>query len=206
MNFPSSRTYFISIHAPRAGGDFNHDGAEIPFDQFQSTPPGRGATRPSEKERRRYLHFNPRPPCGGRQYRRKNDMRVVKFQSTPPVRGATSRWRGTQSGLWISIHAPRAGGDGSLHSAVARSPAFQSTPPVRGATRFRVDLEALAIQFQSTPPVRGATLLRVLRVSLNAISIHAPRAGGDRIDAADDAGVRHFNPRPPCGGRPMRAR
>ena len=55
---------------------------------------------------------------------------------------------------------------------------FQSTPPVRGATNDPDHAPNLWV-FQSTPPVRGAT--------------GKPEAG-DNVD-------RHFNPRPPCGGR-----
>ena len=34
------------------------------------------------------------------------------------------------------------------------------------------------------------------------ISIHAPRAGGDTLLPGLNTKKRHFNPRPPCGGRP----
>ena len=33
------------------------------------------------------------------------------------------------------------------------------------------------------------------------ISIHAPRVGGDNINGVMAVLQRHFNPRPPCGGR-----
>ena len=106
----------------------------------------------------------------------------------------------------ISIHAPRAGGD-----------------PVEGWEARETTL------FQSTPPVRGATLPPGDRQPLgNVISIHAPRAGGDdgggkgalvQTEFQSTPPVRgatlrepytgvcaaHFNPRPPCGGRPTRA-
>ena len=59
-------------------------------------------------------HFNPRPPCGGRQIE-DIDLRVARV---------------------ISIHAPRAGGD-SLYARGEKFWAiFQSTPPVRGATLY----------------------------------------------------------------------
>ena len=56
---------------------------------------------------------------------------------------------------------------------------FQSTPPVRGATSSRYSTSSDKMLFQSTPPVRGATsFFSRARMAL-AISIHAPRAGGD---------------------------
>ena len=38
------------------------------------------------------------------------------------------------------------------------------------------------------------------------ISIHAPRAGGDRVEPERQTGIADFNPRPPCGGRPLSGR
>ena len=56
---------------------------------------------------------------------------------------------------------------------------FQSTPPVRGATNDPDHAPNLWV-FQSTPPVRGATSDgRELGEEI-PISIHAPRAGGDK--------------------------
>ena len=57
----------ISIHAPRAGGDFQEHKKASLHRLFQSTPPVRGATN-----MRRALLIN-----------------LSLFQSTPPVRGAT---------------------------------------------------------------------------------------------------------------------
>ena len=62
---------------------------------------------------------------------------------------------------------------------------------------------SIGFEFQSTRPVWGATgRIIVLKVRMG-ISIHAPRVGRDRKDVADDAGARHFNPRAPCGARPI---
>ena len=57
---------YISIHAPREGGDTYMDIAASALVSFQSTPPARGATT-----ERRILD------------------EMYKFQSTPPARGAT---------------------------------------------------------------------------------------------------------------------
>ena len=101
----------ISIHAPRAGSDIS----------FSFLLTGK-------------IYFNPRSPCGERQFcivyvgvlyeisihaPRAGSDRVLaqmeaeeqKFQSTLPVRGATSFDRGEDFAASISIHAPRAGSD-----------------------------------------------------------------------------------------------
>ena len=57
-------------------------------------------------------------------------------------------------------------------------------------------------KFQSTPPVRGATDVIMPPPPAPGISIHAPRAGGDRHARSPIITKLYFNPRPPCGGRP----
>ena len=61
------RQPFISIHAPREGGDFAILSVFVLILLFQSTPPARGATHQARK------------PC----------QLSNQFQSTPPARGAT---------------------------------------------------------------------------------------------------------------------
>ena len=148
-----------------------------------------------------YVHFNPRPPCGGR---RANDLTCARhranFNPRPPCGGRppggryTAHWSpisihaprvgGDQSGSqnWrtpsISIHAPRVGGDLRVALMVWMGCRFQSTPPVWGAT-CRLMVGALISTFQSTPPVWGATDHGGIRSSGQQISIHAPRVGGD---------------------------
>ena len=78
----------ISIHAPRAGGDY-----------------------PYVYNMRSEIDFNPRPPCGGRRTKALILFKHMEFQSTPPVRGATAAGDTTIADNDISIHAPRAGGD-----------------------------------------------------------------------------------------------
>ena len=103
----------------------------------------------------------------------------------------------------ISIHAPPAGSDRTASAASSSQKIFQSTLPLRGATRIAlwpgrdpgisihappagsdceaIDTAFLTVKFQSTLPLRGAT--------------HSWRAGHH---------VRHhFNPRSPCGERPL---
>ena len=61
------------------------------------------------------------------------------------------------------------------------------------------------MSFQSTHPVWGATQRHFPSVALNhVISIHAPRVGCDFVSSRWTAPcTHHFNPRTPCGVRPL---
>ena len=105
----------------------------------------------------------------------------------------------------ISIHVPRAGDDRNCFAAAMLLTTFQSTSPVRGTTHARLFVQQLLTisihvpragddgdfevyapctpEFQSTSPVRGTTSFTPMKV---------PSA-------------LYFNPRPPCGGRPVLA-
>ena len=145
-------------------------------------------------------YFNPRPPRGGRRTADAEILIGQEFQSTPPARGATiviqkhrflprisihapreggDRELGVENGAFqISIHAPREGGDLRTADGVSPPVGFQSTPPARGATPLQSDSQRTQ-PFQSTPPARGATAVLPSQRQSPAISIHAPREGGD---------------------------
>ena len=63
-----------------------------------------------------------------------------------------------------------------------------------------------ARKFQSTPPVWGATRDGYRCRLCDLISIHAPRVGGDSRTCGRWRCCMNFNPRPPCGGRPLTQR
>ena len=89
LNQNKKEPYFISIHAPREGGDAAYfDGAPEPSD-FNPRPP-RGGRLMSVKAIISCRYFNPRPPRGGRLEKRFKEFLAEQ----------------------ISIHAPREGGDG----------------------------------------------------------------------------------------------
>ena len=128
----------------------------------------------------------------------------------------------------ISIHAPHAGCDAMAYYDIIYVSRFQSTHPMRGATEEDV-LFVKTIRFQSTHPMRGATRADHSKTRNRCISIHAPHAGCDGawsaglsclnafqsthpmrgatfhniLCAVDNA---NFNPRTPCGVRPVRRR
>ncbi len=190
---------WVSIHAPRAGGDHTELVRFIKEGMFQSTPPARGATR-------------------ARHIRTELSER---FQSTPPARGATDGVAELAINCLVSIHAPRAGGDTqpclahhgigvSIHAPRAGGDAcgkqrgpdmgcFNPRPP-RGGRRRPFFVLLIYPQFQSTPPARGATINTLEIRLLNMVSIHAPRAGGDGNPGASACAVEEFQSTPPARG------
>ena len=169
--------------------------------RFQSTPPARGATAPGTPTPigsfgisihapreggdvscpmclRLPINFNPRPPRGGR--RGITDYASLSYAISihAPREGGDNSLSTLGGKTIISIHAPREGGDGRHICSAGWYSRFQSTPPARGAT-WMLFSSVAACLFQSTPPARGATSCPVTACPPWAISIHAPREGGD---------------------------
>ena len=169
----------ISIHVPRVEDDFL-----------------RG------RDHRRRPYFNPRPPCGGRLPRLDMTANSAAFQSTSPV------WRTTQGktayprAVGISIHVPRVEDDCGHDKRGA------------GGQNISIHVPRVEDDLRSTSRTMPEDF----------ISIHVPRVEDDAdmiSEAREDkifqstspvwrttaAGpytsrrLRHFNPRPPCGGR-----
>ena len=102
---------------------------------------------------------------------------------------------------------------------------FQSTLPMRGATRqvqtsghlqfyfnprspcgerhLRPKVNLIECKFQSTLPMRGATHRGPVQLFTSGISIHAPHAGSDWHLWMSWSTSSNFNPRSPCGERPV---
>ena len=122
----------------------------------------------------------------------------------------------------ISIHAPREGGDSDCIGLRVRrnhfnprpprggrpwpiwpsisACRFQSTPPARGATIYEVPIMLPDDLFQSTPPARGATETGGFSGQIVAISIHAPREGGDPINELSNVANRTISIHAPREG------
>ena len=79
---------------------------------------------------------------------------------------------------------------------------FQSTRPVWGATTCQPPAIILEL-FQSTRPVWGATTGFSSVGCSFFVSIHAPRVGRDERRCITARRSGRFNPRAPCGARPM---
>ena len=132
--------------------------------------------------RHRYGNFYPRPPRGGRLDVTQKVISRIEFLSTPSARRATDRVDDAFLVDLISIHALREEGD-----------FWKAYPKKTGK------------QFLSTPSARRATLVELGLGGALLISIHALREEGDRGTRARVAGIVDFYPRPPRGGRPLRA-
>ena len=104
------QVFFISIHAPREGGDEEVARQMYSQDHFNPRPP-RGGRRWSGRTTRLPLRFQSTPPARGATTRSREQRRDARFQSTPPARGATAGDAEGAAQLVISIHAPREGGD-----------------------------------------------------------------------------------------------
>ena len=125
------------------------------------------------------------------------------FQSTPPVRGATELAAAAAIITTISIHAPRAGGDIKVRPPIKGGYYFNPRPPCGGRL-----IRGYAVRRERgisihAPRAGGDFMDAVDRGEIPEISIHAPRAGGDSCYTAGLYNPAHFNPRPPCGGRPQ---
>ena len=101
---------FISIHAPREGGDRDFKNMDKRVVISIHAPREGGDFHQFFPVYYRF-HFNPRPPRGGRLFILILSPTMPPFQSTPPARGATINF---------------------LH--LICNFLFQSTPPARGAT------------------------------------------------------------------------
>ena len=126
----------ISIHAPLAGCDA-----------------GRG------RFCRRREDFNPRTPCGVRQFCQCRQRVYVSISIHAPLAGCDDG--DFRVGFFldgISIHAPLAGCDAHGSQAPRPADSFQSTHPLRGATNAIRNSATNDYKFQSTHPLRGATV------------------------------------------------
>ena len=174
------------------------------------------------------LDFYPRPPRGGRPAARAEYIARMEFLSTPSARRATANgWvsltvrcdfyprppRGgrhsaeaAQNRAWqISIHALREEGDITIFTEREDKVAISIH-----ALREEGDLASFneihkTKIFLSTPSARRATA-DVVKQRVNfLISIHALREEGDQTDTTLATTLANFYPRPPRGGRPIKA-
>ena len=148
------------------------------------------------------LYFNPRPPCGGRRGQTMRLTSPQSFQSTSPVWRTTARIVNISPALFISIHVPRVEDDTIINIVEDAGAYFNPRPPCGG--RPRKPKKSLSHgTFQSTSPVWRTTADYCMACSSRTISIHVPRVEDDDSRAGICYQVLYFNPRPPCGGRPL---
>ncbi len=157
--------YAVSIHAPRAGRDTV---LQAEADVMQS--------------------FNPRAPCGARQFTKCYLLHYdCRFNPRAPC-GARRDSRGKLVKIHrVSIHAPRAGRDMREKLEIKVKTCFNPRAPC-GARQRRNSKNNCTAKFQSTRPVRGATKLCWQSRQGRHVSIHAPRAGRDKMASSRELG------------------
>ena len=236
----------ISIHAPLAGRDQEliHRAVCL-YISIHAPLAGRDTVRPLLTIHTQY--FNPRAPCGarpsvpaksflpfvisihaplaGRDCLASTEFNVhdlfqstrplrgatsasmpslssrAVFQSTRPLRGATFSGSASSRKALISIHAPLAGRDTRGRAAREQPHRFQSTRPLRGATAVLRVPYAFA-GFQSTRPLRGATIpTHEAARQTSDFNPRAPCGARPLCVRCSRQCTRHFNPRAPCGAR-----
>ncbi len=134
---------------------------------------------PRGRSRFRVLReFQSTPPVWGATGHRKEAQIVPRFQSTPPVWGATISFGIFLTLLIISIHAPRVGGDSTGKCGPIWTRNFNPRPPCGGRRLEMGRTELHNGNFNPRPPCGGRRGPRMGAAEF-AISIHAPRVGGD---------------------------
>ena len=149
---------------------------------FQSTPSVGRATMAITNGLLNNLDFNPRPPWGGRRRRVRLKMREALFQSTPSVGRATNK--------------------GATNAPSLRY--FNPRPPWGGRLfKNKINSTCIAISIHA---LRGeGDVDRFRKHKKFDISIHALRGEGDWLAPSRLSPHWYFNPRPPWGGRHLRA-
>ena len=169
----------ISIHSLRVEGDDCHNRLPVYIGISIHSLRVEGDDFYQCKNKQLY-HFNPLPPCGGRPWAFPVDVQLSNFNPLPPCGGRPCTR--------------------TVHSFLQ---AFQSTPSVWRETRssicrrsiFGISIHSLRVEGDQ------ANLLPMLA---SMISIHSLRVEGDPVQGPYTAFCKHFNPLPPCGGRPTR--
>ena len=212
----------ISIHAPRVGRDQGR--ATIrPLMYFNPRAPCGARLRHMLREKAP-RNFNPRAPCGARPPRGATSRRLAdisihaprvgrdngrlnpskgmkRFQSTRPVWGATVYIFAEHYVNKISIHAPRVGRDWARHVLAGVKVISIHAPRVGRDALIPLSLCLCLISIHA--PRVGRDYKTVAEFTKLQISIHAPRVGRDQNLRGQTLRCCDFNPRAPCGARPV---
>ena len=173
----------ISIHAPRVGCD-----AAIwmisALTGISIHAPRVGCDYFGQQGIAILRHFNPRTPCGVRRLNASVDNPLpIYFNPRTPCGVRPDTKTCINSSVAISIHAPRVGCDGRDHYPARR-------------------LHHISIH---APRVGCDIAIHNALKALDGISIHAPRVGCDVVGSTSCSNALYFNPRTPCGVRPVAA-
>ncbi len=168
----------ISIHAPREGGDQEAINSQSQLDQFQSTPPARGATCRCRPCRGRFCISIHAPREGGDGGGLQTGDVQHQISIHAPREGGDVGQLGFVRLKGISIHAPREGGDAKSAMSCARTVHFNPRPP-RGGRLRNADERHQGARISIHAPREGGDRAMLCAILQCTISIHAPREGGD---------------------------
>ncbi len=189
----------ISIHAPRAGSDFEPGDFKTRF-RFQSTLPVRGATGSQHLIFVRNQISIHAPRAGSDCRSQCAHVSDWRFQSTLPVRGATRVSLQTlEQGRRISIHAPRAGSDGPGVRAAGAS-GISIHAPRAGSDEQGHPAQFCTGAISIHAPRAGSDSGSAGADDSHSISIHAPRAGSDSMATSKKSNLRGFQSTLPVRG------
>ena len=193
----------ISIHALREEGDRSRPLEHGSNMVFLSTPSARRATEDLPEEWTDETNFYPRPPRGGRPMRCVYGILGVHFYPRPPRGGRLDGGAVEQGVDIISIHALREEGDTQRVLCAITRAKFLSTPSARRATGGCCRACKHPRVFLSTPSARRATFALCALDFLRNYFYPRPPRGGRLVRAIPAAlSFPYFYPRPPRGGRP----
>ena len=195
----SDRKPYFNPRPPRGGR--RRQPRFVRFDeQFQSTPPARGATGFPCSASFSNGYFNPRPPRGGRLQATVQfpGDRVISIHA-PREGGDKASYCAVEIFPAISIHAPREGGDRRPGRTRSGGGYFNPRPREGGdwCTRRSCDSESISIH----APARGATAVLKHISGQFHISIHAPARGATSRPTSPLCAATIFQSTPPRGGR-----
>ena len=127
---------------------------------------------------------------------------AATFQSTHSLRSATMERMGISVKYMVSIHALLAECDYSFKLATLQSKRFNPRTPC-GVRPVKIGVLNNVLMFQSTHSLRSATSSLPFKNMSTLVSIHALLAECDRIFPEMGSPKFCFNPRTPCGVRPV---
>ena len=127
----------VSIHAPRAGGDLIWTDVSETNLPFQSTPPARGATPPNGLTYGDLARVSIHAPRAGGDDERWPHLDEAMVSIHAPRAGGDWRFVSTAGVETVSIHAPRAGGDPREETDRWPLNCFNPRPPRGGRPEAR---------------------------------------------------------------------
>ena len=131
--------------------------------------------------------------------------RKYLFQSTRPLRGATFDGDALHVWMCISIHAPLAGRDTHRRSPAAGDGHFNPRAPCGARQGALHHSRAAGISIHA--PLAGRDVyIRMRETGRKAFQSTRPLRGATGQDRTGVGGGLYFNPRAPCGARPLSLR